>query len=412
MKHPILLFLIVLPLLLNTSCNKEEDVQLPDRIKTAAALDVALQTIYEASAAPGFAISIAKNNELLYQQAFGHADMENNVAYTNKSVQPIGSVSKTFVAAALVTAIEQGILTLETDINTILPFELINPKQPDASIQVKHLVTHTSGLLDRADAYFDAYYILPDEKIATAGARLMLDDLGFQQRVAVPIDEFLANYYTTAGSKYDQANFAASAPGTIWNYSNIATTLTAYLIEIATATPFDEYVQTNVLQPLGMYQTAYTTTNIDPTNLAKLYWEKGTWLPQYANDSYPDGSLYSSNEDLAQYLLDMMKGARGEASTLFSAAGYELLFEASEMVGKPPTSFGEQHSIFWFLPDHKIRHDGSDPGTTTLLEFDQTGETGYLLLTNMDASTDVHLQHWLELAEQVEQVVQAFLAAN
>ena len=396
-----------------SSCDKDDEVSNPQTdITTPAELTAALTSIYEDTDAPGFAISIVRNDAVLYQQAFGQADIESNQTYTNQTTQPIGSISKTFVAAAVVKAIEQGYFTLDTDINDILPVELRNPKQPNATIQVKHLVTHTSGLLDNEEAYFQAYHIVPGEDLSTAGAELLQNGLGWVQRDAIPLEDFLAEYYLEDGDLYSMDNFAATAPGNTWNYSNIATSLAAYLVEVATETPFKTYVITNILQPLGMNQTAYDLADLNTANLATLYWDKNTPLPKYNNDSYPDAGIYTSNENLTTFLMDMMKGARGQSSTLFSPAGYKLLFGALLPDGLPPAFIGDNQGVFWFLQGDNIKHDGSDPGTTCNLQFDQNGETGYLLMTNMDASTNDHNTAYFELAQRIEAAIGEFLQTN
>lgn len=415
MKTPILFpIIILLSILTFFSCNDDDDITIPQQppITTAAELTAALTTILDDSDAPGFAVSIVKNDNVLYQQSFGQADIENNQEYTNQTVQPIGSISKTFIAATVVKAIEQGHFTLDTDINDILPVEVHNPKQPDAIIQVRHLVTHTSGLIDESDAYFQAYHILPGEDLSTVGAELLINSFGLQQRETLPLDEFLVEYYLEDGDLYSMDNFAATEPGTTWAYSNIASSLAAYLVEVATETPFRTYVSTNILQPLGMDQTAYDVAELDPSQVAKLYWDKNTPLPHYYNESYPDGSIITSNEDLAKYLSEMMKGARGESSTLFSPAGYELLFDALLPAGSIPAGLGENQGVFWLLGAGKIRHDGSDPGTTCVIEFDAAGEAGYLLLTNMDASTAEHERAYFNVARKVGSAIDAFIAAN
>lgn len=415
MKNSVLFSLIVLFLSMTTiSCDKDDDNlnSNPSIITTPAELTAALNNIYDDSDAPGFAVSVVKNDAVLYQQTFGKADIEGNKAYTNQTTQPIGSISKTFVAAAIVKAIEQGYFTLETDINDILPVEVKNPKQPDAVIKVKHLVTHTSGLLDEAEAYFQAYHILPGEDLSTEGAQLLMNGFGVQQRETLPLEDFLAEYYLEDGDLYSMDNFASTAPGSAWNYSNIATSLTAYLVEAATETPFKEYVTTNILQPLGMTKTAYNLANLDAANVAKLYWDKNTPLPLYNNDSYPDASINTCNEDFAKYLIDMMKGAKGQSTTLFSTTGYEMLFDALLPDGKVPTTLAENQGVFWFLNGNDIKHDGSDPGTTCNLQFDKNSDEGYLLMTNMDASTDEHETAYFQLAGKVHNAIAEFIENN
>lgn len=408
------MFSIIVPFLtmILISCEKVNPTPFPGNITTPAELTAALMNIYDAEDAPGFAVSIIKNDVLLYQESFGRADIEDNKPYTNQTTQPIGSISKTFVAAAIVKAIEQGHFTLETDINDILPMSVKNPKQPNAIIRIKHIVTHTSGLLDNNEAYIQAYHILPGEDLLTEGAQLMVNGFGIQQRDRKPLDEFLAEYYLDGGAFYSLDNFASTAPGSTWNYSNIATSLAAYIVEVATGMPFKEYVTKYIFQPLGMTQTAYDNNHLNPGDIAKLYWDEHTSLPIYANDSYPDGSINTCNEDLAKYLMDMMKGVRGESSTLFSTAGYNSLFEALLPDGLMPSEIGENQGIFWSLEEEDVKHDGSDPGTTCNLIFNRNGHAGYLLLTNMDASTDDHTTAYFELAEKIHNASVAFLQSN
>lgn len=416
MKNPILISTIILLLSLTMfSCDKDDDnnpTPEPSVISTPAELTTALSEIHNESDAPGFAVSVVKNDELLYQKSFGKADIINNKTYTNQTTQPIGSISKTFVAAAIVKAIEQGHFTLETDINDILPVEVKNPKQPDEIIKVKHLVTHTSGLLDEQEAYFQAYHILPGEDLSTAGSDLFLNGFGLQQRAGIPLEEFLAEYYLEDGDLYSTDNFASTAPGSTWNYSNLATSLAAYLVEAVTETPFKEYVKTNILEPLGMNNTAYDLTDLNPANDATLYWDESTPLPKYGNDSYPDGSINTSNEDLAKYLMDMMKGAKGASTTLFTNEGYDLLFDALLPNGKISSGIAENQGVFWFLDDGDIKHDGSDPGTTCNLQFDEDGNAGYLLLTNMDASIAEHESAYFEMATKVHNAIAEFTTNN
>jgi CubicO group peptidase (beta-lactamase class C family) len=402
-------FLILLFLVLTLfACEKTDPPPSSLVISTPEALTTELDAIFKEAQVPGFAVSIILNDALIYQRAFGMADCATERLYTSETVQPIGSISKTFVAAAIVKAIEQGHFNMETPINDLLPFEVINPKQPNASIKVKHLVTHTAGLLDEAEAYYGAYHILPGQDLTTVGADVLLNGFGFEQRNGLPLGTFLANYYTADGATYSLNNFADAAPGTAWQYSNMATSLSAFIVESATGVSFDTYVKNNILQPLNMTSTTYDLAAVAPNAAAQLYWEKDIALPAYSNDSYPDGGIYSTNEDLAKFLQDMMKGARGQGSALFSSASYEMLFEERLPEGLMPAGFADNQGVFWFLSSGQIMHSGGDPGTSCNLQFDENGKSGYLLLTNMDASTDTHEANWNSFSGAVAAAINAF----
>lgn len=384
---------------------------MPPVVDSPTALTQALQDIVEETEVPGFAISVVKNNTLLYQEAFGYADVQAKTPYTNQTIQQIASVSKTFVGAAIVKAIEEGYFSMETNINSLLPVEVVNPKVPDANIQVKHLVTHTSGLLDVPSTYLqENYYILPGEDISSSAAQALMGQVGIPQRAARSLEEFLAEYYLEDGDNYSLHNFAATTPGAVWSYSNVATGLAAYLIEQATGQSFASYVKEKIFLPLGMSRSTYQLDEVDQQQLAKWYFDEETPYPLYGNDSYAEGSVFTNNQELGQYLLDMMKGVRGQSTTLFSEAAYETLFADQLPTGIVPAEFADNHGVYWIKDGNQIQHGGNDFGVSTYLGFDKTGESGYLLLTNMDATFD--LAPYQEVASRIDTVIRSFLQSN
>ena len=416
MKNPTLFSLIVFFLSLTaTSCDKESADLVPDpnpiTITTPAELSAAMEEIIQNTEVPGFAVTVVKNNTILYQNAFGYADIESQRPYTNQTIQHIASVSKTFAGAAVVKAIEQGYFTLETDINDLLPVELINPKQAHATIKVKHLVTHTSGLLDNIETYLPGnYYILPGENVTSLAAQQLINSLGIQQREGRTLEEFLADYFLEDGELYSPDNFAYTAPGTTWSYSNVATGLMAYLIETVTEQSFDDYVKVHVLQPLEMNSSTYDITEVDQAQLAKCYLDKDHAFPLYANDSYVEGNMFTNNVDLGRYLLNMVQGARGDSDVLFSKSGYDLLFEDHLDSGIVPSDFAENHGIFWIKNGNIIQHGGNDFGVSTYLQVDPSGDSGYSLVTNMDATFDY--TEYNRVAQLVSEAIGQFVDAN
>ncbi|MDE3740907.1 serine hydrolase domain-containing protein [Maribacter polysaccharolyticus] len=407
--------LITVMLLSSCTNDDREDIVLqdPSGITSATALSAYLDAMAEQENVPGFAVSIVKDGTIVYQEAFGYANIADQVAYTNQTVTQIASVSKTFVGAAVAKAIAQGYFTLETDINDLLPVTVTNPKQPDAEIKIKHLVTHTSGLLDNPQVYLaHNYYILPGEDTSTAGAHILMDDLGMQQREKYALSEFLSEYFLEDGAMYDLDNFAPIEPGVSWSYSNLATGLTGLIIENVTGQSFDTYVKEHILQPLQMNASTYAIEAVDMEEMATAYINDATPLPFYANDSYPEGGLYSTNEDMGKYLLDMVNGVNGASSTLFSQAGYANLFNAHLENGIVPNDFAENHGLFWYMKDDKVMHGGNDLGVSTHLELHGNGNSGYVFLSNIDASFNGNMQQYQSIFSKIDTAIGQFLQAD
>ena len=88
-------------------------------------LNQELTQLFNESTFTGVAVAIYNSDEVLYKYALGFADIENHIPYATSHIQNIGSVSKTFIAAALMKAVESGKITLDDPINDHLSFKVI-----------------------------------------------------------------------------------------------------------------------------------------------------------------------------------------------------------------------------------------------------------------------------------------------
>ena len=275
------------------------------------------------------------------------------------------------------------------------------------------MVTHTSGLLDRPEVYLAYnYHILPGENINTAGAGILMNEIGIEQREAYSLEDFLAAYFLEDGDLYSLDNFADTAPGSTWAYSNLATGLTGYIIEKVTGQSFDEYVKENILLPLQMNSSTYSIEEVNTAEMATRYINEDTPLPLYANDSYPEGSIYTSNEDMGNFLLDMVNGIKGESTRLFSKDSYDMLFNPQLADGLVHQDFAENHGLFWYFKDGKAMHGGNSFGISTHMEIEQNGNAGFIFMSNMDASFSGNTQNYLVIKEKVGKAIKEYLAAN
>ncbi|MEM8890805.1 MAG: serine hydrolase domain-containing protein, partial [Bacteroidota bacterium] len=125
---------------------------------TGEVLDQLIEYWADQGYLPGFATVVLSKDEVLFQQAYGYADLEEEKAYSLESIQNIGSVSKTLIGLALMHAVEEGKLKLEDEVNPYLPFEVINPYHPDKPIRIIQLANHTSSI-GEMEAYERSYVL-------------------------------------------------------------------------------------------------------------------------------------------------------------------------------------------------------------------------------------------------------------
>jgi CubicO group peptidase (beta-lactamase class C family) len=351
-------------------------VTLVSQIETSR-LGRELKALQATSNIPGFAVAIIKNDSVVFSKGYGYSNVSKKILFTAETVIPIASISKTFIGLALMKAVDQGYFTLETNINDILPFKVINPAYPKSIIRIKHLVTHTSGLIDNDSIYKLSY--------------------SASNRPSTELKVFLRSYYCPGGSRYTLSNFSDNEPGAQFSYSNIATALAAYLIEVKSKMPFYEYTARYIFEPLHMNDTHWfaDTGRIPNTSLyqapqnsdpvCQRLINADSTLKPYTNITYPDGQLFTNVKDLSTYLIAMIRGY-SEGKGLLTNESFQTLFrkqfgENNTPEGLDPTE--PNRAVFWIYdPRGRITHSGLNYGLTTFISFDPQTKIGQVLLFN------------------------------
>jgi CubicO group peptidase (beta-lactamase class C family) len=344
----------------------------------------------------GFAVSIVNEKGTLYQKGFGFSDIQTQKPYTDSTIQNIGSISKTLVGLAILKAHELGKLKLDDPINTYLPFNVYNPNFPDIAITIRHLATHTSTIVDNEFYLTKNYYLKENQDLS--GLNLIFDETQvFNPKDSMEsMEMFLKNLLTEQGQWHTKSIYSRNKPGEIYEYSNIGTTLAAYIVEKATGEGFDKFTTTNILLPLKMNSSGWHFEDVNFVNHSKLYENPTTVLPFYSMVSYPDGNFITSIHDLSLYLSELIKGYNGNG-TLLSKESYREYFKPqldshnfTERNDKNPYSESYNVGIFiGFGYTGYAGHTGGDPGVGSIMFFDPKTNIGRILVINTSFSDKV-----------------------
>lgn len=345
-----------------------------------------LNQVFSNDSLPGLSVVLVNANGIIYEHSFGFADVANKIPYNTTTLQNIGSVSKTFIAVALMKAIQLKYFTLETDINDILPFKVVNPNHPNDKITIRELTNHTSGIIDNPSIYPNSYKfylnLRPYDKEALEAVRA----IGYNGKVTdSTMKDFFFDYLSEKGKYYSHENFGRDKPGSTSSYSNIASALVAYLIEIKSGISYADFATSHILAPLKMKNSGWLVTTVDLKKHAKLYYDKKLYFPLYDLLTYPDGGLKTCASDLSKYLTAIIRGYKGDKKLLF-AESYKLMFTPQFSIEHPPKDISlvnRNKGIFWNLyTNGTIGHDGDDPGISSYLFFDTKTGVGGLFLCN------------------------------
>lgn len=337
----------------------------------------------------GLGVAIVDSSGFLYKKGFGYADVKSKKKYTEKTLQPIASVSKTFIGLALLKAQEKGLLNIDDPINKYLPFKVQNPNFPDDDITIRQLATHTSSIID-TENYMTKSYILKDE-IDSKLMKLENIPQSFNPKhTKIELSEFLENYLSTNGKWYDKNAFTEHKPSQFFEYTNVGATLAAYIIEIASNKSYSDFTTEYILKPLEMDNSGWNYQTVNFDNVSTLYSNIETEIPYYSLITYPDGGFITNINDLGKYLTELIKGYSGKG-TIVTYESYKQLFEIqlsdenfAEKRDKTNPYDDEYNSgIFMgFSSFDNIGHTGGDPGVSTLMFFNQKNKIGRILFVN------------------------------
>ena len=386
---------------------------------TRDSLTKELDSIAKQDLINGFGVAIVNDHEVLYTNGFGYADRENQIKYSEHTVQHIASVSKTLIGIALMKAQEMGYLLLDDPIQKYLPFNVIHPIYPKDTITIRQLATHTSGINDGENYLNNAWIILPQQNLKNINTHYPYQRLNSPDK-NMPMEDYLKHYLTKDGKFYQSENFIPHRPGARYNYSNIGATLAALIIQRATNISFDNFTQEYILNPLNMDSSGWSFEDIEKSKHSKLYRADNSAIPFYTAITYPDGMLISSSSDMAKFLVELIKGYSGEG-TLLEQNSYKEFFK-EQLNNKhfdkdqrnPNHPYDGDYSPAIFIGHSAlgyVGHSGGDAGVGTWLYFNKEKKTGRFIVKNTDNSDNDNrakeLQYyaiWDKMNEYVDQL--------
>ena len=263
---------------------------------TLAELESRISELLERTKTPGAGVVIVSADEVLWIAGLGKADLASGRDATPDTIFRIGSTSKGFVSLAVLKLAEEGRLSLDDTLASRAPeIEFENRWEETDPVRLVHLLEHTSGF----DDIHLAEYASTDPKPLT-------------------LREGLDYHPDSRVSRW--------RPGTRFSYCNSGPAVAAYVVERVTGQPFEEYVQENFFDPLGMATASYLLTPAVERDGATLYGSDGvTPNPYWHIIMRPSGSINASARDLAGYIRFYLQRGSLDGLTLLSAASIERM---------------------------------------------------------------------------------------
>ena len=291
----------------------------------------------------GLSIAVVKDGKIIKAEGYGIVNIEHGIPAKPETVYQIGSVSKQIIAAGIMLLMQDGKVNLDDKISQFLD------GTPDTwkDITVRHLLTHTSGLVREAPG-FDPYKVQNDADV-------------IKTAYALPL---------------------RFAPGEKWEYCNVGYFGLAEIIRKVTGKPWGDYLRECLFQPLEMSATRTTsTTEIVPNRADGYVWKDGK--PRHADIFFalrPSGAFLSTVLDLAKW------DAALYSDQILKATTRELMWTPVKLnnVTTYPYGFGWELNA---VAGHKrVSHSGSLPGFRATIARLVDDKLTIIVLTNADLS--------------------------
>jgi CubicO group peptidase (beta-lactamase class C family) len=251
----------------------------------------------------GAVVVVVKDGRVLTERGYGYADVEKRLP-----VDPAltlfrpGSVSKLLTWTAVMQLVEQGKINLDADVNQYLDFKI--PERDGKPITMRNLMQHTAGFEEQAKG------IISEDPKAPGFEPLL--------KAWVPTRVF--------------------APGTTPAYSNYGASLAGYIVQRLSGESFDSYIEKHIFAPLDMKHSSFRQPL--PAELVPLM-SKG--YPAASEEPRPfeiigpapAGSLASSGEDMAHFMIAHLQGGEYHGNRILTAETAETMHN-SPLTMLPP----------------------------------------------------------------------------
>lgn len=327
-----------------TALGTRSSAQGPDPFTSA---EPAIRVEMEKAGIPGAAVAVVAGDRIVWTKGFGVANAETNAPVTPDTLFQIGSITKSFTAAALLTAASQGVIAFDKPVSTYVSGLTPCVGAPTLT----QLLSHTGGLIDEPDEF------------GPQGE----DGLGAYQR--------------TWTSEY-----CFLPPGRAFSYSNSGFALAGLALQEVDKKPFADVMKTRILTPLGMTRTTFRPTEAMTWPLAvghrKTKDGRFEVVRPLPNDArlWPAGTLYSSANEMARFVVALMNDGKVDGTQVLPPGLAAKMQASNRLISTTLQRYGQG----MFVDSDGSGHGGTMTGYVGQYTIFAKQNLAVVVLTNGD----------------------------
>jgi CubicO group peptidase (beta-lactamase class C family) len=323
----------------------------------ADALDAYVHDLLETNHLAGLSLVVIQSNQIVKAAGYGFAEKESRTPVTTNTLFEAGSISKPLATLGALHLVDLGKLALDEDVNAKLRSWKVpeNKFTKNEKVTLRRILSHNAGLTVHG---FRGYAF--DETVPT-----LLQVLDGR---------------SPANNSPIRVNLI---PGAKVRYSGGGFTVMQELVMDVSGQPFSQYLNTCVLQPLGMTNSTFEQPIRDAKAAAAAhgYYANGSPV-KHGWHAYPEiaaAGLWTTPSDLARYVIAVQQSFAGKCAPVISQSlTREMLTPQKENVG-----------LGLMLSHHYFAHEGRNEGFDALLIGNTETGSGLVLMVNANDDTGV-----------------------
>lgn len=352
-----LMGLLLLPTAHAQQQEQKEDLPSP---KTLDELKTAMNDVVQKNHLPGAGVALVSNGEVLWCGGFGKADVAANREIACDTEFRVGSISKSFVALALLKLEEEGKVNLQARVQDLAPeVGVRNAWESTNPVRVVNLLEHSAGFDDMS---FSEVYNTKD-----------------------PADFPLLKVFQAHPGPQE----TRWPPSTRFSYSNPGFGVAGYLIEKISGQRFDAHIRENILAPIGIDAGDFRLTDANRGLLAQGYHSIQQPIPYKEIYLRPAGDMKASPGELAKLVqFFLRRGRAGETQLVKPETILRMEYPATVSSSRHGMRLGYGLANYTEVTGGVVTHghDGGIDGFISTYRYMPEQNWGYVVLLNSDSS--------------------------
>ena len=260
-----------------------------------------LQEIVDRWSLPALAVGIVQEGEIAYTQTFGVQRVDTRVPVTAESIFCVASISKIFVATAVMQLVERVRVDLNAPLVRYLPYFALDDARC-SQITIRQVLSHTAGMPDHDDFSYNDLWAHPET------------DAGASERYVRGL----------------RSRRMVAAPGQGFRYSNIGYNVLGDMIAKVSGLPFEDYLGENILIPAGMPHSTFSLAGVPPARLAMPHLRAPAPMVSpiyvYHRGDAPASALHSTVVDMCHWSTLCLNLGHFAGRDILQPSGFEQMW--------------------------------------------------------------------------------------